>query len=158
LNATEHTRIAALEFDGWDTHAEQGTTNGRLAILLQGLGDGLADLASASGTAWRQTVVVVVSELGRSVVPNRNGGTDHGAASFAMLLGGAVAGGRILGGWPGVTAERLVGGTGLTATVDLRGIFKGILMEHLGVSRAAVETVIFPGTAHVLPISGLVRS
>src|SRR5207302_7711282 len=85
LAAPDGPRIAALEMGGWDTHVGQGSVAGRLAQNFAGFGDGLQALAEALGPAWRQTVVVAVTEFGRTVAANGSGGTDHGTASVALV-------------------------------------------------------------------------
>src|SRR5262249_59058138 len=87
-------RIAVIDVTGWDTHANQGTVNGRLAPVLAGLGDGLASLAAALGPTWRNTVVLTLTEFGRTAAINGTGGTDHRTATAAFLIGGAVPGAR----------------------------------------------------------------
>ncbi|HZT52405.1 MAG TPA: DUF1501 domain-containing protein, partial [Stellaceae bacterium] len=102
LAAPDGPRVAALEMGGWDTHVNEGAETGRLAQNLAGLAAGLDALAKAMGPAWRQTVLVAVTEFGRTVAVNGNNGTDHGTASVLLVLGGAVKGGRFYGDWPGL--------------------------------------------------------
>jgi uncharacterized protein (DUF1501 family) len=151
-------RVASLEIGGWDTHAQQGVERGPLANNLGGLADGLLQLRRGLGDAWAKTAVIVVSEFGRTVAPNGTGGTDHGTAGAALLLGGAVKGGRVLADWPGLAAPKLHQGRDLTPTTDLRSVFKGLLAEHLGVDRAALDRTVFPDSAPVKPLAGLVRA
>jgi uncharacterized protein (DUF1501 family) len=96
--------LVLLDSYGWDTHADQGAHAGRLALALENLAAGLIVLAATSGNAWRHTVVLVTTEFGRSVGMNASGGTDHGTARATFVLGGAVAGGRVIGPWPGAGA------------------------------------------------------
>jgi uncharacterized protein (DUF1501 family) len=149
--------LAVLESHGWDTHAEQGAHAGRLAIALVGLADGLVALAEASGDAWRHTVVLVATEFGRSIRMNSMGGTDHGIASAAFLLGGAVAGGRIVGPWPGLAPDRLHRGGDLVRTIDLHAVVKAVLIEHMGLPRESVERIVLPGVTAMGP-PGLLRA
>src|SRR6185369_13253605 len=86
-------RIAMIETGGWDTHSGQ---RGRLNAQLRGLDQLVAALKAGLGADWANTLVIVATEFGRTVAPNGTGGTDHGTASAAMLLGGAVAGGKIV--------------------------------------------------------------
>jgi uncharacterized protein (DUF1501 family) len=150
--------VASIGLGGWDTHAEQGSAGGRLALVMAGLADGLTAFAMACGDTWRSTVVLVATEFGRTVAPNREGGTDHGAAGSAFLMGGAVGGGRVLGRWPGLKAEQLTRDGALAPTTDLRAVFKGALVGHLGLPRDAVENDVFPGSANVLPLRNLFRT
>lgn len=157
LAAPDGPRIATLEFGGWDTHAGQGRTGGRLATALEGLAKSLEALASGLGPAWEKTAVLVVSEFGRTVAPNGTGGTDHGTGTAALLLGGAVRGGRVLADWPGLGRNELHEGRDLRATADLRALMKGVLTAHLGIAPRALDTTIFPDSAAVKPMTGLLR-
>jgi uncharacterized protein (DUF1501 family) len=107
------------------------------------------------GTHWHETVVVVVSEFGRTAAANGTGGTDHGTGGLALLAGGTVNGGRIAGDWPGLSATALNEGRDVRATSDLRALFKGVLATHLRVSDAALETQVFPDSGSVRAMSGL---
>jgi uncharacterized protein (DUF1501 family) len=158
LARTDGPRVVALRLRGWDTHADQGAADGRLAEALAGLAEGLSMLAIAAGEAWHSTVTVVTSEFGRTVAPNATGGTDHGAAGVAFLLGGAVAGGRLVGHWPGLAADHLIDGAGLAPTTDLRSIFRSVAIEHLGLSPNAVDQAVFPGSIGTPPLNGLMRA
>jgi uncharacterized protein (DUF1501 family) len=154
LAAAEGPRVAVLEMGGWDTHAGQGTDKGRLFQTLSGLGEGLALLAQAMGPAWRDTVVVAVTEFGRTVAPNGTGGTDHGTASAVLLLGGALKGGRALGDWPGL--DRLEENRDLRVATDTRAVLKGLLRDHLGLDAAALDRRVFPDSP-ARPMMGLIR-
>lgn len=145
-------RIAALEIGGWDTHAVQVT---RLSGPLRALDEGLGALKEALGPHWRNTAVLVMTEFGRTVKINGTGGTDHGTATAAFVLGGAVKGGRVIADWPGLGADRLFEGRDLMPTRDLRAIAMGLLTTHLGVPTAALGTV-FPGGDRVAALGGLV--
>ncbi len=157
LLARNGPRIAVLETGGWDTHANQGTERGRLASQLSRLGKGLAKLPGLLGQAWQDTVVVVVSEFGRTVKLNGTGGTDHGTGGAALLLGGAVNGGRVIANWPGLADQYLHEGRDLKPTLDVRQIFKSVLISHLGVETARVEDHVFPGSRDKLPLENLFR-
>jgi uncharacterized protein (DUF1501 family) len=156
LAAADGPRIAALEMGGWDTHVGQGSVAGRLAQNLTGLGEGLQALAEALGPAWQQTVVVAVTEFGRTVAVNGSGGTDHGTASVAMVLGGAVRGGRLRGDWPGL--DRLEENRDLRAATDARSVLKGLLRDHLGIDAATLDRKVFPDAPRLKPMDGLVRA
>jgi uncharacterized protein (DUF1501 family) len=137
-------RVAVLEASGWDTHAGQGTSHGPLANRLADLGRGLAALPQGLGRAWDKTVVVVVTEFGRTVHINGTNGTDHGTGSAALVMGGGVRGGRVLGQWPGLSANALYQGRDLMPTTDMRSIFRTVLYSHLRVSQDSLNNVIFP--------------
>ena len=157
LAAEDGPRIAVLEAYGWDTHWDQGSMDGHLARSFSGLASGLSVLAGALGPAWKDTVVVVASEFGRTVKPNTHGGTDHGLATSAILLGGAVAGGKMVGQWPGLSDGKLHESGGVAPSFDTRSLFKTALIHHMGISGNTVASTILPGTASVPGIPGLIR-
>jgi len=152
LAAPDGPRIAALEITGWDTHQQQ---KGRLAQALKQLDDGMVALKTGLGPAWSKTAVLVITEFGRTVRMNGTGGTDHGTASAAFMLGGAVAGGRVGGTWPGLADGQLFENRDLAPTTDLWSVAKGMLGEHLGV-RGPAFTRIFPGS-RAEPVQGVIR-
>lgn len=155
LLALEHgPRIAVMELGGWDTHVNQG---GRLTGLLGRLSDGLMTLRAGLGPEWSRTVVMVASEFGRTAAENGNAGTDHGTGGLALLAGGAVHGGRILGAWPGLSNRALFEERDVLAVNSYEGIFKAILTGHLGLDPAYAERVVFPGSADLTPMDGLLR-
>ncbi|EHK53628.1 DUF1501 domain-containing protein [Allomesorhizobium alhagi] len=157
LSAAGGPRIAMLELAGFDTHVAQGAQAGRLARALDALARGLVTFAKASGPAWKRTAVLVVTEFGRSVALNADGGTEHGTASVTFLMGGAVAGGRIGNRWPGLAPDRLQGGTDLAATTDARSIIRAILTEHLRLPDRALAKI-FPSAAGIPAMPGLFRA
>ena len=158
LTARDGPRIAVLEAGGWDTHANQGTTSGALANRFEGLDAGVRTLRKELGDTWSETVVAIVTEFGRTVAVNGTRGTDHGTASAAVLLGGAVAGGRVLADWPGLRQSDLYQGRDLQPTTDLRSVFKGILADHLELPESWIETRVFPDSSAATPMRGLVNS
>ena len=99
-------RVGALALDGWDTHVNEGIANGRLSQLLGALDDALAAVETNMGPAWRETVVVLVTEFGRTARINGTDGTDHGTGTVALLAGGALKGGRVIADWPGLKSRR----------------------------------------------------
>jgi uncharacterized protein (DUF1501 family) len=150
-------RIAALAFDGWDTHVNEGPVTGRLADLLGALDDAYGALATNMGDgAWRQTIVVAVTEFGRTARINGSGGTDHGTATVALLAGGALKGGRVVADWPGLKDADLYQDRDLKPTTDLRAVLKGLLGDHLSVPAHVLASDIFPDSAAIKPIPGLV--
>jgi uncharacterized protein (DUF1501 family) len=154
LRADDGPRIAALEIGGWDTHAAQTP---RLAAALRRLDAGLAALKQGLGEAWRQTAVLVMTEFGRTVRVNGTNGTDHGTGTIALVLGGAVAGGRVVADWPGLAAGRLLEDRDLSPTRDLRSVAKGLLAQHLGLDAAALAKA-FPDSAGAAPLAGLIAA
>lgn len=151
LKAPDGPRIAVTEMGGWDTHAGQGTTQGVLDRRLKALAEGLVALRQSLGPVWSQTVVLVVTEFGRTVAPNGSKGTDHGTGGVAFALGGGVKGGQVLTDWPGLGTAQLHQGRDLATTSSLVSVFKGVLEGHLQLSSRSVNQ-------HVLPDFGTQRS
>jgi uncharacterized protein (DUF1501 family) len=158
LTAEQGPRIAVLEAGGWDTHANQGAEAGSLANRLESLDGGLMALRDGLGKAWSQTVVAVVTEFGRTAAVNGTRGTDHGTASAAVLLGGAVSGGRVIADWPGLRASDLYDKRDLMPTADLRSVFKGVLQDHLALPDSLLENNVFPDSRAARPMRDLIRS
>ncbi len=154
MAAADGPRVAALEAGGWDTHAAQAQ---RLDAPLRQLDAGLVALKAGLGGAWAQTAVLVMTEFGRTARVNGTGGTDHGTAGVAFVLGGAVAGGRVAGTWPGLGTGKLFEDRDLDPTTDLRAVAMGLLGGHLGVPAAAMDAV-FPGSGGVSAMGGLLRA
>jgi len=146
-------RLAALAFEGWDTHAQE---IGRLARLLGGLDEALATFEQELGAGWKDTVILVATEFGRTAHVNGTNGTDHGTGTTAFLAGGAVKGGRVITDWPGLKAAQLRDGRDLAATTDLRAVVKGIAVDLLGASPAQLAKEVFPGSDRVAPMKGLI--
>jgi uncharacterized protein (DUF1501 family) len=149
-------RIGALALDGWDTHNDEGIAKGRLSQLLGALDAALAAIESNMGPAWRETVVAVVTEFGRTARINGTEGTDHGTATVAILVGGALKGGRVIADWPGLKPPDLYENRDLKPTTDLRAVLKGLLRDHLHADEHALAENIFPGSAGVKPMAGLI--
>jgi uncharacterized protein (DUF1501 family) len=149
-------RVGALAFDGWDTHANEGAMHGRLSILLGALDGALAAVESGMGEAWKETVVAVVTEFGRTARINGTEGTDHGTATVALLAGGALKGGRVIADWPGVADAALYQGRDLKPTTDLRAVMKGILRDHLRADERVLAQQVFPGSETVRSLDGLI--
>ena len=137
-------RLSFLAVGGWDTHINQGNGTGQLANRLTPLSQGLATLATELGPAFNDTVIVVISEFGRTFRENGNGGTDHGHGNAIWLLGGNVRGRRIYGDWPGVTPAALNEGRDLAITTDFRTVLAVLAQQHMRVNDAALQQL-FPG-------------
>ena len=135
-------QIAFADATGWDTHVNQGASEGQLSNRLKELGDGLAAFATDLGDRMSNVVVLTMSEFGRTIHENGNSGTDHGHATAMFLLGGPVNGGRVLGQWPGLAPEQRYEGRDLAVTTDFRDLFAEVLARHL---RAAELDSVFPG-------------
>lgn len=145
-------RIAMIETGGWDTHAGQ---RARLGNQLKGLDAMIAALKVGLGPVWGQTMVLVATEFGRTAAVNGTGGTDHGTASCAMLLGGSVRGGRILSDWPGLAPAALYEGRDLKPTMQLDSFIAGAVAAHFGVDPGKLMPVLFPGISG-RPVEGLI--
>jgi uncharacterized protein (DUF1501 family) len=154
--ADDGPRIAALAFDGWDTHANEGGPVGRLALLLSGLDGALAEFESGLGEHWRDTAIVVATEFGRTAHINGTEGTDHGTGTIALLAGGAIKGGRVISDWPGLKPANLYQARDLAPTTDLRSVVKGVLADHLGISERMLAQTVFPDSAAARPMKGLI--
>lgn len=148
-------RLAALAFDGWDTHANEGAATGRLAQLLGGLDGALQAFEETLNPQWKDTAILVVTEFGRTAKINGTVGTDHGTATVAFLVGGAVKGGRVIADWPGLKEAQLYEKRDLKPTIDLRAVCKGVLAEHLDLSAGMLASRVFPDSAKVAPLTGL---
>ncbi len=142
-------RLAFVSLGGWDTHVNQGGAQGQLANHLRPLGEGLAGLAQGLGPELANTLIVVMSEFGRTVRQNGNGGTDHGHGNAMWVLGGGVAGRRIYGEWPGLADASLYQGRDLAVTTDFRLVLARALERHLRLTDTQVQAVL-PG----LPAGG----
>lgn len=140
--------VVALSVDGWDTHARQ---LGQLQTRLGGLDALIGGLKTGLGGEWDRTVLVVATEFGRTARANGTQGTDHGTASSLLLAGGAMKVGGPIGDWPTLAGNRLFEDRDLAPTLDVRSVFKGVLRDHLGVDRAALDTRVFPGSAAEAP-------
>ncbi len=146
-------QIAAVSLDGFDTHAGQ---TGQIATRLSYMDAVLSGLHTGLGAEWKNTVVVVVTEFGRTARVNGTGGTDHGTGSTGLILGGALKRGGIVGDWPTLKQTALFENRDTAPTLDMRGLFKGVLANHMGVDRTILEKSVFPDSAGAKPVTGLV--
>jgi uncharacterized protein (DUF1501 family) len=156
LAQSDGPRVGALALDGWDTHFNEGIASGQLAQLLGALDGALAAARDNLGSAWRETVVALVTEFGRTARINGTLGTDHGTGTVVLLAGGSLKGGRVIADWPGLKPADLLEDRDLKATTDIRGVLKGILRDHLRADERTLATDVFPGSAGVKPIADLV--
>lgn len=147
-------RIAMIETGGWDTHAQQ---RGRLTAQLHGLDGMVAALRDGLGPLWAETVVLVATEFGRTVKINGTQGTDHGTASMAMLLGGAVQGGRVIADWPGLSDTALYEGRDLRPTTELDALIASALAAHFGIEAPRAMAALFPQAQGGRLMDGLIR-
>lgn len=155
LAADNGARIAMIETGGWDTHAGQ---RGRLGAQLNGLDQMIAALKAGLGPLWGKTLVLVATEFGRTVKVNGTQGTDHGTASVAWLLGGAVQGGRVVADWPGLSEAALYEGRDLRPTAGLDAVIGSAVAAHFGIDPARAMPTLFPGQNSARVMEGLVRA
>ena len=138
----EDARIAAFSIGGWDSHVNQRVT---LRGPLAGLETAIVRLKKGLGRNWRNTMVIAMTEFGRTARENGGRGTDHGTGGAALLAGGALKGGRVYGDWPGVGEGALYQDRDLTPTRDVRHYPAYALINLFGMDRAAVTRDVFPG-------------
>ncbi len=137
-------RLAFFALGGWDTHVAQGGASGQLAGRLKPLADGLVALSSGLGPVFQDSLIIVVSEFGRTAHENGNGGTDHGHGTALWLLGGTVAGRRVYGAWPGLASAQLYQQRDLAVTTDFRAAIGPTVTRHLRLEDGAAAAL-FPG-------------
>ncbi len=140
------TQLGFLALGGWDTHVNQGNSQGPLARKLKPLGEGLATLVQELGPLYSDTMILVMSEFGRTVKENGNGGTDHGHGNVMWVLGGDVRGGQVYGEWPGLDESELYQKRDLAVTTDFRDAIATVLEGHLGVNQNQLAQI-FPGNS-----------
>lgn len=146
-------QLAFLALGGWDTHVNQAR---QLEKQLPPLAQGLAVLAQKLGPLYERTVILVVSEFGRTVRENGNGGTDHGHGNALWLMGGAVRGAKVYGQWPGLEESRLFEGRDLAVTTDFREVVAAVLQQHLHLERPQLAKVL-PGYTPANALPGLIK-
>ena len=147
-------RIAVIELGGWDTHNAQRP---RLNNLFKQLDDTVRTLAETLEPVWNQTVILTMSEFGRTAAQNGSGGTDHGTGGMSMLVGGAVNGGKLAGQWPGLSARSLYEGRDVAPLNTLESVFKALLIEHAGLAESFIEDQVFPNSREIRPFEGLIK-
>jgi uncharacterized protein (DUF1501 family) len=151
IKADAGVEAAFAEIGGWDHH---GNENQQLANLLRQFSSAIAAFCQDMGDRMEDIVLVTMSEFGRTVEENGNGGTDHGHGGMMMVLGGAVQGGKIYGEWPGLEKEQLYEGRDLAVTTDFRAVLSELVRGHLGQNDLSA---VFPGFQPGAPL-GLLRS
>jgi uncharacterized protein (DUF1501 family) len=154
LSRDDGPRIAMIETGGWDTHSAQMP---RLAAQLKALDTMLAALRDGLGPAWSKTTVLVATEFGRTAAANGTGGTDHGTASVAMVIGGAVTGGRVVADWPGLRQSDLYQARDLKPTASLDALITGVASESLGLDPHRTSRTLFAQAGSAQPMTGLIR-
>ncbi len=141
--------VAAVDIGGWDTHVNQGGSQGQMAALLSDLAEGLAALYADLGEKARRVTIVTMSEFGRRLKENANNGTDHGHGNAMFLLGGGVNGGKVYANWPGLAPEALYGPGDLSVTTDYRDVLSEILAKRMLNDK---RSEIFPGYSSWNPL------
>ena len=148
--------VAAMEFSGWDTHANQGLAGGALDRLLGQLAQGLEAFRNEMGDAWSDTTVVVMTEFGRTARPNGTRGTDHGTAGAGFVLGPKVARSAVVSDWPGLADNALYEGRDVKPTLDTRAVLKGAIAATFDLNSAQADRV-FPGSDGVRGLYDMMR-
>jgi uncharacterized protein (DUF1501 family) len=148
-------RLMMIETGGWDTHSGQ---KGRLNVGLNGLDQMIGAIKTGLGSAWQDTMILVATEFGRTVAVNGTGGTDHGTASAAMLIGGAVKGGRVVADWPGLRIGDQFDGRDLRPTVALETVVASALAAHFALDPARLVRTLYPSLSAFKPVEGLIRT
>lgn len=148
-------RLTMIETGGWDTHSAQ---NGRLPNQLRALDSLIAGLREGLGAGWAHTVILVATEFGRTVAANGTGGTDHGTGAVAMLIGGAVQGGRVVADWPGLAPANLFEGRDLKPTLALDVLIASACAETFQLAPERMARVLFPTSARGKPLPRVLRA
>ena len=151
-------RVAFMALGGWDTHVSEGAGTGQLAGHLKPLGDGLSSFAKALGPAYQETIIVVISEFGRTMHENGNGGTDHGHGNVMWVMGGPVRGGKVYGRWPGLSTGSLYQERDLAVTTDFREPLSLVLRQHMGLQPSQLATVFPEMPRSQGNVSGMLRT
>jgi len=155
VSAPDGPNVAAVEFGGWDTHANQGMAGGNLDRLLGQLAEGIMAFRQEAGAGWADTTMVVMTEFGRTARPNGTGGTDHGTAGAGFVIGPGVSKSGVVTDWPGLGERDLYEGRDLKPTLDTRAILKGVIGGVFDLTAAQTGRV-FPGSDGVRPIYDLI--
>mgnify|MGYP001044712828 CR=1 FL=1 len=150
LSAPEGVRLMMIETGGWDTHSGQ---TGRLGAQLRNLDQMIGALADGLGPVWRETLVLVATEFGRTAAINGTQGTDHGTGSVALLLGGGLNGGPVPADWPGLAPGSLLDGRDLRPTGSLEAMTPGAVARHFGLEPGATARALYPAHVGLAPVS-----
>ena len=132
IKANVGLEIAFTDIGGWDTHVNEGSARGQLALRLTEFGQGITALYQDLGQRMDDVVILTMSEFGRTARENGNRGTDHGHANAMFILGAGVRGGKVHGQWPGLATNDLYEGRDLALTTDFRDVFGEVAAKHLG--------------------------
>ncbi len=132
IHADAGLEVAAIDVGGWDDHTNEGAGEGNMARRLKEYADSVAAFAQDLGDTLDRTLILTMTEFGRTCKENGNNGTDHGHGSAMVLLGGKVKGGRVHGKWNGLEDKALYQARDLAASTDFRDIFADVLRNHMG--------------------------
>lgn len=152
MRAPDGPNVAAVEFSGWDTHANQGLAGGALDRLLGQLADGLGAFRVAMDADWANTTVVVMTEFGRTARPNGTRGTDHGTGGVGFVLGPRVGRSRVVSDWPGLGARQLFEARDVAGTLDTRAVLAGVVGPVFDLTAGQLERVL-PGSGGLRRLS-----
>ncbi len=139
IKSGEPMEVAAADWNGWDHHINEGNEDGRIAQMLGSLSQSLASFMKDIGEHRKRTVVVVMTEFGRTCRENGNRGTDHGHGGLMLTLGGPIKGGKVYGKWPGLEDKDLNQNRDLAVTTDFRDVFNEVLKKHMDVKRISKD-------------------
>ena len=142
IKANLGVQVAFADIGGWDHHVNEGSTEGQLSNVLRDFSESLAAFWTDLGDLGEDTVIVTMSEFGRTARENGNRGTDHGHANVMFVLGGPVKGGKLYGRWPGLDQSQLYEGRDLALTTDFRQVIGEAVARHMGNKNLAT---VFPG-------------
>jgi uncharacterized protein (DUF1501 family) len=145
IKANLGVQVAFADIGGWDHHVNEGSTQGQIANVLADFSQSISAFWTDLGDLGEDTVVVTMSEFGRTARENGNRGTDHGHANVMFVLGGPVKGGKVYGRWPGLEQSQLYEGRDLAITTDFRTVLSEVVSGYLG--NKDLKTV-FPGFAN----------
>jgi uncharacterized protein (DUF1501 family) len=151
-------KVAFVALGGWDTHVNQGASTGQLANRLTALGETLATLVQALGSSYSDTVILVMSEFGRTAQENGNTGTDHGHGNVMWVAGGNVQGGKVYGRWPGLSGNELYEGRDLAITTDFREVISALLEAQFALTSTQLNKVIPKGPKPSRELREIVRT
>jgi uncharacterized protein (DUF1501 family) len=142
IKANLNVQVAFADIGGWDHHVNEGATEGQIANVLKEFSQSISAFWTDLGDLGEDTVVVTMSEFGRTARENGNRGTDHGHANVMFVLGGPVKGGKVYGRWPGLAQSQLYEGRDLALTTDFRQVVGEAVARHMGNKNLAN---VFPG-------------
>jgi uncharacterized protein (DUF1501 family) len=155
MTAADGPSISFVEDSGWDTHINQAAS---LQRKFTELDNALKSFQQTANAIWKNTVVIIMTEFGRTAAVNGNGGTDHGTGGVMLLAGGSVQGGKVAGQFAGLGNADLNEGRDIRTTTDSRAVLKGVLAHHFNISRSVLETRIFPNSREVRIMDSLIAS